>query len=335
MTAHSTPRSAAHSTATSTATSKPQGGLRRAWPALRLVAGVVVLGALVWRFGTGPFADAWHVTTWGAVLAALLLNVPATLANAWRWRVVGRALGVPLTVRGSVAAYYRSQFLNVTLPGGMLGDAHRAVRHGRHAGDLGVGVRATLWDRVAGQASQSVLLVGAVLVLPSPLHRFAPLGLAGLAGLALLTWWLARPSDSSAFVGRDLRTLARPSTAARVGVASLVSTAANVAVFLVAAAAVGVDAGPAVLLTVALVVLAGAAVPLNVAGWGPREGVTAGVFTLVGLGSQTGLTVSVVFGVLAAVATVPGLVVLAADAVVRRSTAPTRATRELEEARRG
>jgi hypothetical protein len=59
------------------------------------------------------------------------------------------------------------------------------------------------------------------------------------------------------------------------------------------------------------------------------------VFALAGLGSATGLTVSVVFGVLGAVATVPGAVVLLADAVVRRRAAPADSERRLEEAHRG
>ena len=82
--------------------------------------------------------------------------------------------------------------------------------------------------------------------------------------------------------------------------------------------------------------LVGSAVPLTIAGWGPREGVTAGLFALAGLGSANGLTVSIVFGVLAAVATVPGLLVLLADAVVRRRrpAAPAR-VRTLAEANRG
>ena len=44
----------------------------------------------------------------------------------------------------AVAAYYRSQFLNVTLPGGVVGDVHRAVRHGVDIGDVGLGVRAAV-----------------------------------------------------------------------------------------------------------------------------------------------------------------------------------------------
>ena len=285
---------------------------------LRLAGGALVLTLLVWRFGTGPFADAWRLTSWGSVAAALVLTGLATLANAWRWRVIAHALGAPLTPTASVAAYYRSQFLNATLPGGMLGDAHRGVRHGRDAQDLGVGLRATVWDRVTGQLVQTGLLVVALAVLPTPLRPYAPVALAGLAAVGLLGWWLVRRGGAVAFVGHDVRAVGRPVVATRVVLASCVSTVGHVAVFWVAVRAVGVEVGTPVLVAIGLTVLVGSAVPLNVAGWGPREGVTAAVFGLVGLGSTTGLTVSVVFGVLAAVATVPGVLVLACDAVSRR-----------------
>jgi len=303
---------------------------------LRLAGGVLVLTFLVWRFGTGPFADAWRLTTWGTVALALALTAVATLANAWRWRVIASALGAPLTPAGSVAAYYRSQFLNATLPGGMLGDAHRGVRHGREAKDLGVGLRATVWDRVSGQVVQIGLLVVALAVLPTSLRAFTPLALAGLAAVGVLGWWLVRRGGAVAFVRHDLRSIGRPAVATRVALASCLSTAGHVAVFWVAVDAVGVEAGTPLLVAIGLMVLVGSAVPLNVAGWGPREGVTAGVFALAGLGSTTGLTVSVVFGVLAAVATVPGLLVLAGDALARRHRlVAADPERVLEEVRRG
>ena len=84
---------------------------------LRLVGGLALLAFLLHRFGGGPLADAWRVTTWQAVLAAFVLTAVATVTSAWRWRVVARSLGVPLGVRESVAAYYRSQLLNAVLHG--------------------------------------------------------------------------------------------------------------------------------------------------------------------------------------------------------------------------
>jgi uncharacterized membrane protein YbhN (UPF0104 family) len=310
--------------------------MSRRWSVLRVLGGVLVLSLVAWRFGTGPFAEAWRVTTWGSVGAALLLTALATVANAWRWRLVARALGAPIPVGASVAAYCRSQLLNVTLPGGILGDAHRGLRHGRASGDLGVGLRATVWDRAIGQLVQAIVLVLVLLLLPTPLRVLAPTGVAGLGGVLLLACWLGRRGGPLAFAGRDLRAMWGSRVAIRVVVASVASTACHLAVLAVAVATVGVDPGPAVFLAIGLVVLVGSAVPVNVAGWGPREGVAAGAFALAGLGSSAGLTVSVVFGVLSAVATVPGLLVLGGDLVVRRrrAAAPA-AARTLEDARRG
>ena len=65
----------------------------------------------------------------------------------------------------AVAAYYRSLFLNVTIPGGIVGDVHRGVSHGRDVGDVARALRAVAWDRTAGQAVQALITVGILLVL--------------------------------------------------------------------------------------------------------------------------------------------------------------------------
>ncbi len=102
---------------------------RSSW--LRLLAGVAILGVVVWRVGTGPFVDGIRSVDARSLLVASLIALPTTLCAAWRWRLVARGLGVPITLPAATAAYYRSQFLNTTLPGGVLGDVHRGLSHGR------------------------------------------------------------------------------------------------------------------------------------------------------------------------------------------------------------
>jgi hypothetical protein len=75
------------------------------------------------------------------------------------------------------------------------------------------------------------------------------------------------------------------------------------------------------LLPLALVVLLASAVPANIAGWGPREGAAAWAFGAVGLSAGEGVTVAVVYGVLALVATLPGAVMLRAGRAHRRDGA--------------
>ena len=48
------------------------------------------------------------------------------------------------------------------------------------------------------------------------------------------------------------------------------------------------------------------AVPMNIAGWGPREGVAAWAFAAAGLSATQGVATAVVYGVMVLVASLPG-----------------------------
>jgi hypothetical protein len=95
-----------------------------------------------------------------------------------------------------------------------------------------------------------------------------------------------------------------------VAVSSVVVLAGHLAMFVLAARVAGSDASVAVLTPLAVLALLAMGLPLNVGGWGPREGVTAWAFGAAGLGADTGLGVAVVYGVLSLVASLPGVAVL-------------------------
>jgi uncharacterized membrane protein YbhN (UPF0104 family) len=105
----------------------------------------------------------------------------------------------------------------------------------------------------------------------------------------------------------------------RVGIlaASIGVLAGHLATFVIAARAVGsttsfVDLAPLLLLALLAMTL-----PLNVGGWGPREGATAWAFSAAGLGASQGLTIAVVYGMFAFVASLPGAAVMAAGWITR------------------
>ena len=92
------------------------------WRWARPLVGALVLAALVVGLGTGPFLDALRATDARALMAGAFIALLTTLCGAWRWRLVARRLGADLTLAGALASCYRAQFLNVTLPGGVLPD---------------------------------------------------------------------------------------------------------------------------------------------------------------------------------------------------------------------
>jgi hypothetical protein len=297
----------------------------------RIAATTVTLAFLVWRLGTGPFLDGLHTVGGGALAAAAGLAVLTTVCCAWRWRIVARGLGVELPLGTAVAAYYRSLFLNVTLPGGMVGDVHRGISHGRDTSDVGRGLRAVAWERSAGQVVQVGLTVAVLLVLPSPARAAMPLVAVALLAAAIGVVVIARMPLARGrsrwarvrnAVGRDLRggLLARRAWPA-IALTSALVVAGHAVTFLIAARTAGASASPSRMLPLALLVLLGAAMP-NIGGWGPREGVTAWAFAAAGLGASLGVATAVVYGVMVFVASLPGAALLVVAWVRRTRSAP-------------
>jgi uncharacterized membrane protein YbhN (UPF0104 family) len=328
---------------------------------LRLAAAVAVLWFLGWRVGAAPFEDGLRAVTWQAVAAAVTLTALTTACSAWRWRVVARALGAGIDLPGAAGAYYRSLFLNSVLPGGVLGDVHRAVVHGRRAGDVALGLRAVAWERLCGQVVQAVVTAVVLLTLPSPVRPALPYVLAGIAGVAgcaaLVVRGAARRGRSR--LTREGRRPERVSRAAwavaadlrhgllaagvwpQVTLASVLIVAGHTATFVVAARVAGCTAPLGELVALLMVVQTAAAIPLSIGGWGPREGIAAWAFAAAGLGAATGVTVATLYAVLMLAAVTPGAGLLLADAVRRRrgrghpvgSSGPDPAPRTMEAVR--
>ena len=318
---------------------------------LRLAAGIAVLWFLWRQVGAAPFEDGLRAVTWQAVLAAVVLTVLTTVCSAWRWRVVARALGVDIGLPDAVGAYYRSLFLNSVLPGGVLGDVHRAVMHGRRAGDMARGLRAVAWERMWGQVIQAVVTVVVLLALPSPVRPALPYVLAGAAGLAGCAALIVRRAArrgrprlarAARAVSADLRCgLLAPDVWPQLTLASVLVVAGHTVTFVIAARVAGCTAPLGELVALLMVVQVAVVIPLSIGGWGLREGAAAWAFAAAGLGAAAGITVATLYAVLMLAAVAPGAGLLVGDAVRRRrdqglpgeSRRPNPAPRELEAVR--
>jgi hypothetical protein len=308
------------------------------WKWARPLSGVAILAGLVWRLGTGPFVDGVGTIEARSLAAAAGIAALTTLCCAWRWGIVARGLGVAVPLRMAVAAYYRSQFLNATLPGGVLGDVDRGVRHGRDVGDTGRALRAVGWERMAGQVVQIVLATTLLLLLPSPMHSTMPVIATALVTGTLVVVLAGRllPRGGPSMWARTLRAAAadlRGLFARRswpgIALASSLAVVGHTLTFVIAARTAGSTASPVRMVPLALIVLLAMSVPTNVAGWGPREGVAAWAFAAAGLGATQGVATAVVYGVMALVASLPGAVVLIAAWLHRHPQGAEQADRPL------
>lgn len=302
------------------------------------VVAVVVLAVVFWRVGTGPFLDGLEAVNGRALLAAAAIVFVTTSCSAWRWTIVARGLGVRLSLPAAVAAYYRALFLNLTLPSGVAGDVYRGVSHGREVHDVSRALRAVVWERAAGQVVQAVLTIAVLLVMPSPVRSSVPfVAVAAIAAaLALVVVGRVRVGETRSrwtrvrnLVVTDIRNgVLRQGALPAVVLTSAVIVVGHAITFLIAAKTAGVAAPISRLVPLAMLALLAMVLP-SIAGWGPREGLTAWAFSAAGLGAARGAAAAVTYGVLVLAASLPGAVVLCVGWLPRRRLPNTRPRRRV------
>lgn len=318
---------------------------------LRVIDGTAILAAL----GIGLLTTVFSAGRWCIVARGLglRLRMPAAVADYYQAQLLNAVL--PAGVLGDV-----NRAVSHGRESGDVGRGVRAVVLERVAGQIvlvAAGVAALLTQPVLVSA------IGHALV-PSGtgLGSSAP-GLLGFPGELLLPIMVVVPCGlavalTPAIRGRRARrarpvpaskwrrALATAVTDARQGLFArrtwpgvmLLSAAAllgHIVLFLVAARVAGSAAPVTGLVPLALVALLVMGLPLNVGGWGPREAVTALAFGAAGLEASQGLTVAVVYGVLALVASLPGVAVLVARRIDRPGSVRTRPEKLVAPARLG
>ena len=286
---------------------------------LRASVSIGLLAGLAWWLDLGTVASrlAQMRPVW--VLLAVAISVVQVAVLAWRWRFTAGCLGVRLSFSAAWREYYLSIFLNQVLPGGVAGDVSRAWRQARAQTRLrepgGPAVRAVIFERMSAQAVMTTVAVVSLLALPVTADRGSRLVLVGAGAMAVLiviamVVWLRRQSSAQSLWGQVLADLGAAHLSGPVFVAQLVSAMIVVSTYLgtylVAARAVGVETPSLVLLPLVAPVLMTMLIPVTVAGWGLREGAAAVLWGAVGLTVADGVVVSVAYGLLVLVGSLPG-----------------------------
>jgi uncharacterized membrane protein YbhN (UPF0104 family) len=299
----------------------PQGLGRRALVVAAQALVTIGLLALLWQVADGADALAvlLSVNPWwiAAALAALTLH---TVLAAERWRLTAGALGLPLARGHALREYYLAQLVNSTVPGGVVGDAGRAVRSRKQAG-LAVAAQAVVVERFAGQVALLATMALAITIttlvpggLEWPLWMLGlaaalTLGSLALVGVLLAARWL--PGR----VGPRVAELSRTAAIALVGRRSLPpqlalsagTTACILLAFWFCTIAVGLSLPFGAIVTLVPLILLTMLVPITISGWGLREGAAAALLPLAGATASASLAASVVFGLVGLVAVLPGL----------------------------
>jgi len=295
---------------------------------LRWLATVLVVLVVFWQLDQARIWEVLRTISPLILVPVAVLTFVQVAVSAWRWRFTLSRLRLSLPLAQAIREYYLATFLNQILPGGVVGDVNRAWRSGLETGQRLIAVHGVAIERLSGQVilalvvaiSLTGLMVSGAMQIPVARTHSHQLGLwiaAGLVAVFLIVWFVRSGGRVAAYAS----TLARhmrlalwqwPAFPLQL-LSSCLVLASYLAVFLVLAVSAGFVTGAGDLLLWAALgsfLLLSMVIPVTIAGWGVREGAAAVLWPMAGLPAEQGVAISVGYGVVVLISSLPGLVVL-------------------------
>lgn len=293
-------------------------------PALKFLVSALLIWFLLGRIDIADTGDRLSGVSFAHVgLAAAVLVIQIGI-GALRWGAVLGAIGSPVSWGLAARLFYIGAFFNQALPSSVGGDAVRIYKVYRTGHTLGAAVNGVMLERAATVVALVILVAasqpfflpragaGAEAWAVPTIALFAAATAGGLAFVMALDrlpaaighWRLVR--GLALLAGDARKVFLVPGHAARVlgwGIVGHVNVAFSVYIL-----AWGLDLDVGLVDCLALIppVLLITTLPISIAGWGVRELSMVAAFGLIGVPGEGAVALSVLFGLVVAVMSLPG-----------------------------
>ena len=257
------------------------------------------------------------------LLLAAFLVLLQVFIGAFRWQAVLKIYGDPLEYSQVFRFFYIGAFFNQALPSSVGGDAIRSYRAYKAGMGLGSAVGSVFLDRIATVLALVILVSVAVPFVAGSmdgnvetLKLFVMALLFVAVGGTIFLMFLDRMPEKlnrfrwvgsmAAFAGDVRKVFLTPSIAGPLMFWAVLGHINLSIMVWVLSIGIGVDINLVDCLALFPLVLLIQTLPISIAGWGVREGAMVEVFAMVGVSAGGALAVSLLFGIIAAIMSIPG-----------------------------
>ena len=257
-----------------------------------------------------------------SILLAMLLQLASNVVATYRWSLIMARIGFRHPFPFYLRSFFKGTFFNQGLPTSIGGDGIRILDCSREKGTAEDAFYGVFIDRIVGLAGLLLLNICALLLnrhlLPASVYYPLLLILVALFSGLVLLFFLRRfrfitTSRILGYLGRlSERYFQVYSTVGSIGLQTGLSVLTHLlamTAYYVLGVAIGLDYPLQVYLALVPPVILLTILPVSLAGWGIREGAMVGFFLLVGADRSRVLSFSILYGLLALVCSLPGLVI--------------------------
>ena len=238
------------------------------------------------------------------------------LLSAYRWMYVSQFTNLHINFSYSLKYYYIASFMNNILPGGILGDLYRiycSSDNKKEIFKMGKSFQSVIFERLSGQIMLFFIFITSLTIyflIHQKYIAFLYLFLPTILIFFLIKYFI-KYKIKQYFGTKDIaknfnRLFTGPIFWNHI-ILSFFVVASYILIYIISAISLGLEIDYLAFLVFSPIILFSMTLPVSIGGWGVREVTALLVSFLIGLSASASISVSIIYGILNLICSLPGL----------------------------
>ena len=238
------------------------------------------------------------------------------LLSAYRWMYVSKFTNLNINFKNSLKYYYIAGFMNNILPGGIPGDLYRIYctsDNKKEIFKMGKSFQSVIFERLSGQIMLFFVFISSLTIYFLTNQKYIAFLYLILptALIFFLMKYLIKYNIKKYFGTKDITKNFHMLFTGPIFwnhiILSFFVVASYILIYIISAISLGLEIDYLAFLVFTPIILFSMTLPVSIGGWGVREVTALLVSFLIGLSASASISVSIIYGILNLICSLPGL----------------------------
>jgi len=238
------------------------------------------------------------------------------LLSAYRWMYVSKFTNLNINFKNSLKYYYIAGFMNNILPGGIPGDLYRIYctsDNKKEIFKMGKSFQSVIFERLSGQIMLFFVFIASLTIYFLTNQKYIAFLYLILptALIFFLMKYLIKYNIKKYFGTKDITKNFHMLFTGPIFwnhiILSFFVVASYILIYIISAISLGLEIDYLAFLVFTPIILFSMTLPVSIGGWGVREVTALLVSFLIGLSASASISVSIIYGILNLICSLPGL----------------------------
>jgi len=282
---------------------------------IRYIISIILIYIIFDNYGS-QILQTINIINYQYIILIIGISFIQYLLSAYRWMYVSQFTNLHINFSYSLKYYYIASFMNNILPGGILGDLYRiycSSDNKKEIFKMGKSFQSVIFERLSGQIMLFFIFITSLTIyflINQKYIAFLYLFLPTILIFFLIKYFI-KYKIKQYFGTKDIaknfnRLFTGPIFWNHI-ILSFFVVASYILIYIISAISLGLEIDYLAFLVFSPIILFSMTLPVSIGGWGVREVTALLVSFLIGLSASASISVSIIYGILNLICSLPGL----------------------------